>query len=305
MTLARPLLSTLSTLLCLFTALPETMAHQAPLCHRLFVTPTAQFKSDINSRLSSHIYEDVLFQVDQLLELLGPLPDGYQVILKNHYGQGAKHVFGSRLVEFTEIHTTYQRYTGTEDPHLTLPILVHEYSHAYFETAMRELSPLWEKNSKFLDIPFGDPQLKKEISARISVYHEFFADLIPALLFNNPRAMIEALQFHESSPPSRSISFRHWDWYQPERDLPQLKQIFENDDSGTSYVYLTPLRRTLWNNLKEVDNPEVLKKRLHEIVSVFAHDYQQRAETGSFSFTRMNHELEQALNQIFLLPSDN
>ncbi|GEM_PF-5903737 len=298
------ILSTLSTILCLFTALPAALA-QAPLCERLFVTPSAQFKSDIKGRLSPQVYEDVLFRVDQLLESLGPLPKGYQVTLKNHYGQGAKHIFGSRQIEFTEIHTTYQKFTGREDPHLTLPILAHEYSHAYFETAMRKLSPLWEKNSSFLDMPFGDPQLKKDIATKISVYHEFFADLVPAILFNNPRAMVEALQFHESSPPLQTIKFRDWSVYDPSRDLAHLKEIFQTQNSDISYIYLTPLRRSLWNEVSKLHSHDDLKGFLQKVVETFAHDYQQRADSGSFSFTRMNTELEQAFQRKALHWTDN
>lgn len=304
MALLSRLLSTLLTILCLFTAQPRAMA-QAPRCERLFVTPSAQFKSDIQGRLSSDVYVDVLFQIDQLLEPLGPLPNGYTVTLKNHYGQGAKHVFGSRQIEFTEIHTTYQRYTGREDPRGTLPILAHEYSHAYFETAMRKLSPLWENNSKFLDLPFGDPELKKDIATKISVYHEFFADLVPAILFDNPRAMVEALKYHESSPPSPTIRFRDWNSYDPAKDLSQLKEIFQNQSSDITYIYLTPLRRSLWNEAAKLKKPDDLQKLLRLVVEVFAHDYQHRAESGSFSFSRLNAELEQALLQKIRLLTDN
>lgn len=297
-------LSTLSTILCLFAALPMAWA-QTPLCERLFITPASQFKSDIRGRLSSHAYEDVLFQVDQLLEPLGPLPAGYTVRLKNHYGQDAKHIFGSRQIEFNEIHTTYRKYTGAEDPRITLPILAHEYSHAYFETAMRKLSPLWEKNSRFLDLPFGDPELKREVAAKISVYHEFFADLVPAVLFNNPRAIVEALQFHESSPPSQTIKFRDWTVYSAERDNPVLKEIFQNRTSDITYVYLSPLRPLVWNESRKLNTTHDHKKFFLMIVKTLAHDYQQRAESGSFSFSRINKELEQAFSKEFAAPSDN
>lgn len=272
----------------------------APVCQSVFPARVAgaSFRSEIKSRLEPQVYEHLLRQVDGLLGQLEPLPEGYSVVLKSHYGQDSKNVFAAKRIEFTEVHTTYQKFTGQEDPHLALAILAHEYSHAYFETTMRKLSPLWEQNSRFLDMPFADPQLKQELALPLTVYHEFFADLVPSLLFKNPAAMVQALQFHESLQPSRALPFRDFTAYEPTRDLGSLKEIFKDRDGGTAYIYLVPLRRFLWKEIQARNpGPEVLARILRQLVEVFARDYQTRIQTKDFGFNKMNTDLEAALRE--------
>lgn len=293
-------LSKFYALLCLFAALGlfSSVGATAPRCESLFISRGAEFKSEIQGRLDPSVYQDVLRQVDDVLGALSPLPEGYVVVLKSQHGQGAKNIFGAKRVEFTEVHTTYRKYTGKEDPRITLPILVHEYSHAYFEANMRELSPLWEQNSRFLDMPFADPQMKQQLALPLTVYHEFFADLVPSVLFKNPGAMQEALQFHESLTPSRTLPFRHFEGYEAARDQGTLKKIFQDQDPGVPYIYLAPLRNSLWKELQSRDlNQQQLQEVFRIVVEVLAKDYQARAQSGNFGFNSMNRDLEGALQK--------
>ncbi len=304
--LMKPRMSTFSTPLRLFARtaalmLLSTVAYaQAPLCHSIFQTESlTRVMTEVQSQLDPKVYEQVLLQVDQALRLLEPLPADYSVVLKSHYGQGSKNIFGAKRVEFTAVHTSYQKYTGKEDLRIIFPILAHEYSHAYFEGSMRKLSKEWNQNSSFLDYPTGDMYLKQDIASIINVYHEFFADLVPSIIFKDSGAMQSALRFHDggSSSDASSITLRKFEGYKPELHEAKLKEIFKSGSGATAYLFLVPLRNEIWPVIqsKLVEYPNKQDQVFKEIVITLAKDYEARVKTKNFSFSKMNIELANSL----------
>jgi len=268
-----------------------TLAADGPRCEQVFRSSSLRFVSEIEGRAAPEFYLNALAKAETLLSLMEPLPEGYTVVLKHHYGQGSLNNYREKRIEFTEVHTTYQKYTGKEDLSLILPVLVHEYSHAFFESTMRKLSPRWEEDSRTLYAPFGNTSTGGPLAMKLSVYHEFFADLVPALLYEDPAVMAKALQLHEGA--TESLRLRNFTGYEPLRQAGDLQKILESGGKAMPYVYLTPLRNEFWALIapRLQKHPEEKPKILRRVAEVLAQDYELRSRSQDFSFKKMNQDL--------------